>query len=130
MTWTTRFGRPFPRTRRHRDGVVVGGGVPSTGHTYAFITCSPASAARRNGRFYTQSSRRLRHQTTSTSNEPSRSNHRVPRRRDEPIAAAGLLDVAEPGEREVIARDQELVGRSHVVDAPARRHGLLRLVVH
>src|SRR5262244_2582576 len=65
----------------------------------------------------------------STSNEPLRSNHRIPRRRDEPIAAAGLLDVAEAGEREVIARDQELVGRSHVVDAAARRHGLLRLVV-
>src|SRR5690242_8959429 len=65
----------------------------------------------------------------STSNEPSRSNHRAPRGRDEPIAAAGLLDVAEAGEREVIARDQELVGRSHVVDSPARRHGLLRLVV-
>src|SRR5262249_34409877 len=65
----------------------------------------------------------------STSNEPSPSNHGVPRRWDEPIAAASLLDVAEAGEREVIARDQELVGRSHVVDAPARRHGLLRLVV-
>src|SRR5262249_58551992 len=62
----------------------------------------------------------------STSNEPSPSNHRVPRRRDEPVPAAGLLDVAEAGEREVIARDQELIGRSHVVDAPARRHGLLR----
>src|SRR5262249_15726038 len=58
----------------------------------------------------------VRHRTTF---DKSRSNHRVPRRRDEPIAAAGLLDVAEAGEREVIARDQELVGRSHVVDAPA-----------
>src|SRR6516225_9262855 len=44
----------------------------------------------------------------STSNEPSCSNHRVPRRRDEPIAAAGLLDVAEPGEREVIAETRSL----------------------
>src|SRR5262249_26270005 len=36
--------------RRHLGSVVVGGGVPSTGHTYAFITCSPPSPAQRTGR--------------------------------------------------------------------------------
>src|SRR5262249_26843877 len=49
------LGRWRSTNRRHLNGVAVGGGVPSTGHTYAFITCSPPSAARRNGRFYTQS---------------------------------------------------------------------------
>src|SRR5262249_45923161 len=41
--------------RGHLDGVAVGGGIPSTGHRSTFITRSPSSAARRNGRFYTQS---------------------------------------------------------------------------
>src|SRR5207342_3926278 len=58
-----------------------------------------------------------------------RSEHRAPGRRHQAITGAGLLDVTESWEREVIAADENLFGRSHVVDAPASLHGLLRLMV-
>src|SRR6185295_10359863 len=47
------------------------------------------------------------------------SDHRIPRRRDYPITAAVLFDVAEPRERVVEALHLELVRHQHVVGLAA-----------
>src|SRR4029450_2254158 len=44
----TRLGRWRSMNRRHLDGLVIGGGIPSRERGYAFISRSPPIAARRN----------------------------------------------------------------------------------
>src|ERR1700751_3034338 len=51
------------------------------------------------------------------------SDHRIPRRRNDPVAVAILHHIAKPGERIVEALPLQLLGDDHVIDAPA---GLLR----
>src|SRR5215471_5091697 len=68
------------------------------------------------------------HGVLSGSSRP-RLDVRVPWRRDYPIPSAVLLDVPEPREWIVEALDQELLGDHHVVDCPARRFCLLRVLV-
>src|SRR5205814_4893006 len=49
-----------------------------------------------------------------------RSDHRIPRNRDQPVFGAVLLDMANRGEGEVESHHGRLIGRGHVVELVTR----------